>query len=253
MSRVGYLVDGRRFEGRRGESLLEALRREGFEVPSLCHHAQLEPAGNCRLCLVEVERRGKRRVTTSCNYPLLEGTEVFLDTERVKRLRRGVLQLLLAMAPRDEAVKKVAERYGVGETPFAILSASDNCILCGLCVRVCRQVVGKEAISLGGRGEKKHLGRRPLDEFPTECIGCGACAFVCPTGAISMEEVAVERLRSRWGERRPCRYALLGLLPGSVCESDYRCATCEIDQRMFDLAAPEHPAFLRLGAREREP
>ncbi len=177
-----------------------------------------------------------------------------IAVQSVEAQGRAVTARLKMETLKDErAVRKLAEQYGVSRTPFVPGDENEKCILCGLCVRVCRQVSGAEAISLGGRGEKKHLGLRPLEEFPTACIGCGACSSVCPTGAISMEEKAVERLRSAWGERRRCRYALLGILPGALCESDYRCAVCEIDQRMFALAFPWHPAFLRRLGGEKKP
>jgi ferredoxin len=77
------------------------------------------------------------------------------------------------------------------------------------------------------------------------CIACGACSWVCPVKCIEIEPMAIERLRQRWGQERPCRYALLGLVPSSVCPHDYRCSTCQVDHEMFELAGGRHPAFLR--------
>lgn len=249
-SAIRFQVDGRSCSGRRGESLLDALRRNGFEVPSLCHLPGLPPAGACRLCLVEVIRGGRRKLTTSCNYPLIEGLEVELDSERVQRHRRMVLELLLGLAPRSDRLRRLAARYGVEHSRFVRPSDPPDCILCGLCARICRRGARAEALAVAGRGRNKRLAARPFGDFPESCIGCGACAWVCPTGAIEMESEAVARLRSRWGHSRPCRYALLGLLPGTVCENDYDCSRCEVDQRLVDAAGGRHPVTLLLDAEQ---
>ncbi len=246
--RVRFQVGERACTGHRGESLLDALGRAGFEVPSLCHLPGLSPYGACRLCLVEIEKGNRRSLITSCNYPVLDGIRVLLDTEKVQRHRRMVLELLLSMAPDSSRLRALARQYGVVETRLAGRTSADGCILCGLCVRVCREAVRAGALGMAGRGATKTLARRPFGEFPDDCIGCGACAFVCPTGAVSMEPEAVARLRARWGEERPCRYSLMGLAPGSVCENDYQCRRCEVDQGMVDRAGGRHPAFLLPGA-----
>lgn len=243
---VRIQVDGRACGGKRGQGLLDALRQAGFEVPSLCHLAGLSPYGACRLCLVEVGHRGRTRLTTACNHPLIEGLEVRLDTPRVQRHRRRVLELLLTRAPNSKRLAALAARYGVTAPGFAARPQADGCILCGLCVRICRQGARAEALALAGRGERRELARRPFGEFPEACIGCGACAWVCPTGAIQMEAEAVARQRARWGSARPCRFALLGLAPGSVCEHDHQCWRCEVEQRLVDRAGGRHPVMLLL-------
>lgn len=252
---VDFEAQGRACRGQRGESLLEALRRCGFAVPSLCHHPGLKPYGACRLCLVEVQAGAgrRRRLVTSCDYPLEEGLEVFLDTEKVIRHRLVVLELLLSMAPSSPRIRDLAAEYGVAGGRLEESREAGDCILCGLCARVCREAAGAEALALAGRGRRRSLENRPFGDFPADCIGCGACAHVCPTGAISMEEIAVSRLRGRFGAERPCRYALMGLTPGAVCENDYQCWRCEVDQRMVDRAGDRHPIFLargRAGCRE---
>jgi predicted molibdopterin-dependent oxidoreductase YjgC len=246
---VTFEVQGHSCQGIHGESLLDALRRCGFEVPALCHHPGVKPYGACRLCLVEVQKGRRRRLVTSCDYPLEEGLQVFLDTEKVVANRRMVLRLLLAMAPQAPRIRRLAAEHGVEPAGLEVAGGGDDCILCGLCVRVCREVVGAEALSLAGRGLRRDLGDRPFGDFPESCIGCGACAHVCPTGAISMEEIAVSSMKERWGERRPCRYALMGLTPGALCENDYECWRCEVDQRMVDRAGDRHPVFLKLEER----
>jgi bidirectional [NiFe] hydrogenase diaphorase subunit len=213
---VTFEAQGRACRGTRGESLLDALRRCGFEVPSLCHHPGVKPYGACRLCLVEVQKGRRRKLATSCDYPLEEGLQVFLDTQKVVRHRRAVLELLLAMAPGAPRILRLAAEHGIEQTRME-----------------------------ARRGQRRVLEDRAFGDFPQSCIGCGACAHVCPTGAISMEEIAVARLKERWGERRPCRYALMGLTPGAVCENDYECWRCEVDQRMVDRGRGRHPVFLK--------
>ena len=243
-------VDDRVIDGRCGESLLDVLTRNGFEVPSLCHVPGIEPYGACRLCLVEIHKGKRRMITTSCNYPVEPGLEVHLDTPGVQSHRRTVLGLLLSLAPGSTRLCELAERYGVTGSPYSPPPSGKrfpDCILCGLCVRVCREVVGADVLAWAGRGRDKHVERRPFGGFPAACIGCGACAFVCPTGAISMEPAWTARQRGRWGHERPCRYSLMDLVPGATCENDYRCDRCEVDQRMVDRAHPRHPVFLARG------
>jgi NADH dehydrogenase/NADH:ubiquinone oxidoreductase subunit G len=244
--KISFWVEGRPFDGRRGDSLIDALRSHGFSVPSLCHTKGLKPYGACRICLVEIDDKGHRKLTTACNTPLQDGLEVFLDTEKVNRNRKRVLELLLAMAPGSQELRSLAGNYGVEKSRLMTNDSSDNCILCGLCVRVCREGARASAISISGRGLNKTLNREPFDEFPADCIACGACAYVCPTDAISMEGPAVSRLKDKWGQVRPCRFSLMGLAPGSLCENDYQCKNCEVDQNMIDRAAGRHPVFLLL-------
>ena len=186
-----------------GSTVLEAARFMGFPIPTLCHMDGLSPYGACRLCLVEVKKGRKTKITTSCNYPLLEGTEVFLDTPTVVRLRKTVLQLLLAMAPKAGAVREIAEQYGVTETPFEP-NQDNDCILCGLCNRVCKEVVEADAIGFAGRGYKKTMSS-PYDEVNEACIGCGACAVVCPTSCIGLKEENNIRTLEKWHRRLPMK------------------------------------------------
>ena len=252
---VSLKIQGDEVEAQEGQSLLEVIRAQGHQVPSLCHHPGIRPYGACRVCLVEVKKGQKTQLTTSCNYPVQPGLEVTLDTERVVRHRRMVLELLLAMAPDAAPIRDLAREHGVALSRFPQSPKPpqlDNCILCGLCARVCREVVGAEALSLAGRGMRRYLESQPFAELPEACIGCGACAHVCPTSAISMEPLIVARWKSRWGEERPCRYALMKLTPQAVCENNYECARCEVDQWMVEQARGEHPIFLRKPARAPE-
>ena len=235
-------IQGRPVEAREGESLLDLARRQGFEIPSLCHHGALTPYGSCRLCLVEVSKRGRRgKIATACTHPALPGLEVALDTPLVVRARSIAFELLLAHAPEAPQVRELARRYGVETSRFERVEDPHDCILCGLCERVCRETVGACAISLEGRGSTRRIGAPFGDD--TLCIGCGACETLCPTGVLhAMREDLLERLRRLPGEQRACRYSLMGILPGALCANDYRCERCETEHAMMDRA-PDHPLF----------
>lgn len=250
MTTCNLIIDGQPVTACLGESLLDVARRSGAEIPSLCHHPLLEPYGSCRLCLVEVTKSGKTKLTTSCNYEVQDGIEVRTDTERVKKHRRTVLELLLALAPDAPAVQGIARAHGLTAPRFTAglpPAGRPRCILCGQCARVCTEVVGAAALCLSRRGDRRGLVAPFEERIAESCIGCGACAHVCPTGAVEMESAAVERLRKLPADRRPCRYALMGLMPGALCPNNYDCALCEVDQRFHEAASPHHPVFVARG------
>jgi len=195
--KLAVIVDGKELQVEKGTVLLKACRRAGIDIPALCYHEALEPYGSCRLCLVEVSRGTRSRVTTSCNYPVLrEGETVSTCSESVLRTRKVVMELLLARCPDSEPVREMARKVGVSKTRFpslapARLAADDealvNCILCGLCVRACEEAIGASAISFADRGPNRRVAS-PFDVNSAACIGCGACVAVCPTGVIRMED-----------------------------------------------------------------
>jgi NADH dehydrogenase/NADH:ubiquinone oxidoreductase subunit G len=198
MALVKYTVMGEEHQAERGVSLLDELQRHGHDVPTLCHHKEVTPYGACRLCLVEVKKGKRARLTTSCNYPVQEGIEVLLDTDRVKRNRKMVIELLLAQAPRaPKRLREIAEQHGVTTSRFPPNGAED-CILCGLCARACEEVVGVNALTFSGRGDRKRMGV-PYGEGSEVCILCGACVYVCPVGCIDLSETQGKRRIRRWG------------------------------------------------------
>ncbi|MBN2530500.1 MAG: (2Fe-2S)-binding protein [Deltaproteobacteria bacterium] len=204
---VEITINGVKAKAEKGESLLEVIRKYGFVVPSLCHHHAVEPCGSCRVCLVSVTDNGRTKLAASCNYKVREGLDVTTDSEEIRRNRAMVLELMLAESNAPQ-VQKLAAEYGVTSSRFsteetkALAAERDGCILCGLCVRVCEEVVEVAALNFEGRGDKRDVGT-PYQEAPQNCIACGACAYVCPTDCIGfVEEDGVRKLK-KWKRELP--------------------------------------------------
>ncbi len=183
---ITFKLNGREVQGEAGEYLLRVARRYDVEIPTLCHHEALEPAGMCRLCTVELFDGKRRRLVTACNYPIWEGMEVFTDSETVHRGRRLIVELLLARCPEVPVIKDLAAKYDIERPRFP--TEADDCILCGLCVRMCERM-GAGAINLVGRGLDLKVDT-PFHCQTDLCMTCGACASVCPTGHIRLEKIS---------------------------------------------------------------
>lgn len=204
---VKFFLDDRKVEAPEGASLLDVARDHAIHIPTLCHHQGLEPSGACRLCMVEITMPswgGWSRLVTSCLYPVAEDLRVYTMSERVKKTRALVLDLLLARCPNAPLIQDLAREYGVATTSFTAREEADDCILCGLCVRACEKV-GAYAICTANRGHKKVV-TTPFGEPPEACIGCGACAEVCPTNCIPVTtEQGTRRIWDRDFEMLRCQ------------------------------------------------
>ena len=192
---VKLLIDGKEVEAQKGSMLIEVAREAGAVIPSLCYNDELPPYGACRLCLVEVKKGKRSRITTSCNYPVMEGIEVLTSTEKILKYRRVNMELILARCPNSEAIQDMAKEMGIEKPRFSL--KDEDCILCGLCVRACEKVVGVSAISFVNRGTGRWVAT-PFFDSSAVCIGCGSCAYVCPTQCIGMEDVGGIRRFRKW-------------------------------------------------------
>lgn len=170
-------INGLPVEVEDGTTLLEAARFLGFPIPTLCHMDGLTPYGACRLCLVEIGAGPRTRLVSSCTYPAEEGLRVRTASSRVLRARRMVLELLLASCPQSKAIQDLASAHGVNRQRFR--QEHEDCILCGLCVRMCEQQMAAKAIGFRGRGERRGIGT-PFDAKSDVCRLCGGCQYVCP-------------------------------------------------------------------------
>lgn len=190
------MINGRAVEARPNETLLGVARRYGVEIPTLCDHKAVLPYGVCRLCVVDLKKGERSKMVIACVYLPGEGDVVETDSARVKQTRRMILELLLARCPQVAQIRRLAKEYGATPVRFQVpagTAAGERCILCGLCVRVCRDVIGQSAIGYSHRGGQRMI-TSPLGIESEKCIGCRACIHVCPTGALHFEDHDGERV-----------------------------------------------------------
>jgi len=198
MAKVTLTIDGKTISAEKGEMLLDVCRRNHMTIPTLCHNESLSSDGRCRLCVVELKEGDWSKLVTSCLYPAKEGLNVLTRSERVLKTRAMILELLAARCPASPDIKKLAAEHGVKEPRFEPDNDKGKCILCGQCIRTCSEVVGVSAIDNINRGIHKIVGT-PYREPSAACIGCGACAFVCPTGHIVLQDK--DGVRTIWGRK----------------------------------------------------
>jgi NADH dehydrogenase/NADH:ubiquinone oxidoreductase subunit G len=185
-------VNGLEREAHAGESILDLCRREGVPIPTFCYHQAFGGQGACRMCMVEIKEAGqaRSRLVAACTYPLTGPAEITTESEQILRIRRTITMLLARRAGENPLLEEMSRTYGAVHLP-AITVEPANCILCGLCIHACEEM-GKSAIWSMFRGVDKRIAT-PYDEASDDCMGCAACARVCPTQAIKMEEEGAVR------------------------------------------------------------
>lgn len=174
---ITFRLNGLEVEVEEGTTLLEAAKFYGFPIPTLCYDEGLTPYGACRLCVVEIGEEPRVKLVSSCTYPAEEGLNVRTASERVLRARKMVLELLLASCPQSKIIQDLASAHGVRLQRFK--QEHEDCIMCGLCVRMCEQQMMAKAIGFQGRGERRSIGT-PFDIKSEECRLCGGCMYICP-------------------------------------------------------------------------
>ncbi|MEW5866356.1 MAG: NADH-dependent [FeFe] hydrogenase, group A6 [Bacillota bacterium] len=203
-------IDGRVVEAYEGDTVLDAARRAGIDIPTLCYHPAVGRIGSCRVCVVEIE--GARTLPASCVTPASDGMVVRTNTHAVREARRTVVELLLASHPQDCLecerngrceLQDLAMRLGIRKARFqreknyrkpdvsspALVREPDRCVLCGRCVKVCNDMQGVGALGFAYRGTSAAVTpsfERGIAE--ARCVSCGQCAKVCPVGAIYERE-----------------------------------------------------------------
>jgi aldehyde:ferredoxin oxidoreductase len=187
--KVNITIDGTNVSVVKGAYLLQVLRDNGVHVPTLCNHKDLTPQGLCRLCVVEIEQSGRRKLVTSCNYPVRGDIKVETASDRVKDHRKRLAEMYLGRWPNVPLVRSLAKLCGASDAQKYRSELTDEnskaCILCGRCVRGCDEFIIERIIDFAGRGINRHL-TMPFGEVDPHCIGCTSCAYVCPTGAIEI-------------------------------------------------------------------
>ncbi|HSD84632.1 MAG TPA: 2Fe-2S iron-sulfur cluster-binding protein [Anaerolineae bacterium] len=195
-------IDGQAITVPTDSTVLQAIRTIGAHLPTLCYWEGLPPYGACRLCLVEMTAP-RQQVIAACAYPVEDNMAIETHGTRAVAIRKMMLEFLLARCPTSEVIRSLAAETGVTATHFTSEARpAELCVLCGLCVRVCRDLVGAAAIGFSGRGADRKVGA-PFQLQAEACIGCGACAAVCPTGAIEIEEVDGQRVLHTWNTHVP--------------------------------------------------
>ena len=193
MSDILLQIDGKDVEAREGMTVLEAARNAGIIIPTLCHHEKLDPYGGCRICVVEVDVRGRTKLVASCVYPVAKDLSVRTRSEKIDRIRKMILELQLAHAPDSFVLEDLAKEYGADRNRFE--KEPSFCIHCGLCVRYCAEVKKKNAVGFVDRGTRKEISFIPKIASK-ECWNCKECFPLCPTEALQAAYVLTETLIS---------------------------------------------------------
>jgi NADH dehydrogenase/NADH:ubiquinone oxidoreductase subunit G len=191
MSEILLQIDGKEVKATEGMTVLEAAQSAGISIPTLCHHEKLDPFGGCRVCIVEVESGGWTKLVVSCVYPVEKDLIVTTRSEKVDRIRKTIVELLMAHAPDSPELQDLAQEYGAERDRFE--KDASFCIHCGLCVRYCAEVKKKNAVGFVDRGINKEISFIP-DIASKECWNCKECFPLCPTSALQAAFVLTRAL-----------------------------------------------------------
>ena len=174
---IELIMNGLPVKAEEGWTVLETAKFYGLEIPTLCHNEGLSPYGGCRLCLVEIGQEPRTKLVSSCTYPAEEGLIVRTDTKRVIDARRMMIELMVSIAPYSKQIQDLASQFGVKQLRFDI--RNEECVLCGLCIRMCNEQMDGRAIGFQQRGHKRKIST-PFDKRSEECRLCGGCIYICP-------------------------------------------------------------------------
>jgi bidirectional [NiFe] hydrogenase diaphorase subunit len=174
---VELVIDGQSVKAEDGWTILDAARYYGIEIPTLCHEEGLSSYSACRLCTVEIISGGRSKLSASCSFPVKEGIEVRTNSRRVREARKIIIELMLASCPNSRTLQCLASRYGVTKMRFR--AEDRGCLLCGLCIRMCREQMQAGAIGFVSRGTDRKV-IMPFRTRSEQCRECGACLYICP-------------------------------------------------------------------------
>ena len=182
-------IDGIGFDVPEGWTVLEAARFLGIDIPALCYHEGLSPGGGCRLCVVEIGEGNNTKMVSSCTYVVEEGLVVHTATERIINARKMILELLISQCPTSKTLQDLAVKWGLQQVRFT--PKWEDCIYCGLCVRMCEEQMMAKAIGFVNRGNELKI-VTPFDKTSEDCRKCGACMYICPVCTVRCEGTAPE-------------------------------------------------------------
>lgn len=281
MEEITVRIDGTEVAGPKGSTILEMAKAGGIDIPTLCYDPRLSPYGACRLCLVEVE--GARGLLPACYAEATDGMVVRTATEQLERIRKTLVELLVSDHPMECQgctksgrceLQRLADRYGVTdnsafagevhehellqENPF-ILRDYNKCVMCGRCIRICREVQGVGVYDFVNRGFNAIPGTpysNPMTDTP--CEFCGQCISTCPTGALKARPYEEEgRVAARDLLRNACAFfkmsedemmEALGLEGWKVRTTCAYCGCgCQLDLHVIDDKVVEVSSPLMVG------
>jgi bidirectional [NiFe] hydrogenase diaphorase subunit len=189
--KVNIVIDGKKVQIDKGNTLMQAAKKMGIHIPSLCYHEKIKPHGACRLCIVEIERKGRSKIVASCAFPAEEGLIVHTESPKVEQIRKNLVELYMALFPFNPEIKRLAKKYGLFSTRYK--KEYNYCILCGLCVRYCEEVKKNNAVGFIGRGINKRVAFIPESAYFKKCKDCMECMDICPTGVFP-SNYGIERI-----------------------------------------------------------